>query len=177
MAAEWLRVWITWPVSWGCRTFSDGRDGFWGPTSSSPGLHSRATSRWSWALHTVHVRMITEEIRGKNWNQKGPSLTSGKVSPLWRQDSRGVHSLHRLCSRKFSRLDRTKTRATLSELRAGLLEQKVGERTSKGLLEESSLFNCISLKGDEVCYEIHPYNLSICDEILLTSNIFKIFQC
>lgn len=64
--------------------------------------------------------------------------------------------------------------SNLSELRAGLLEHKVGERICKGLLEESySLFT--SLIGHEVCYMF--LHLSICDEILLMSNIFKIIQC
>lgn len=113
----------------------------WGPTCSSPGLHSRATSRWNWALHIVHVRKTTEETRGIRWNQKGSGWTSGKSSsPLWRQDSSGARSLqrlHRLCSWKCSKLDMTKTWVILPDLRAGLPEQKVGERTSNSLPEET----------------------------------------
>lgn len=78
MATRWVRVWVTWPVSWGCRTCLACRDGFGAPTSSSPRLHSRATCRWSWALHIVHVRMETEET---SWKQKGPGWTSGKCLP------------------------------------------------------------------------------------------------
>lgn len=73
------------------------RDGFWDATSSFPGLHSRATSRWSKALHIVHVRMTREETRGISWNQKEPGWASGKCLPCG--DKRAVeHAAYRGCT-------------------------------------------------------------------------------
>lgn len=60
-------------VSWGCRTCSACRDGFWSPTSSSPGLDSRQQAdgaglfmlcMWGW-----------QQRRPEAWNQEGPGWT------------------------------------------------------------------------------------------------------
>lgn len=113
-------------------------------------------------LGSSYCAFEDDNRRDKRHKQKPERtrLDIRKSVSSWRQDcsgARNLQKLHRLCSWS-SRLDWTKTQATLSELRAGLLEQKVGERISKGLLEESySLFNPLSLKDDEVCYEICSY--------------------